>query len=382
MQPKRRSSLREEEHSQITINSTHSPACVKRRHSLHSGHNANWQVPQEPVEDEFSLPVGALDNAEHSPSSSMRGDSINSRFNMLESTLERMSEFNSRLLAQHSTLMEKLESLEEKVAMKDRETAMLGQKSKVITSITPSSAQLSEKIVSSIKEFKYVDFRLLLDNDEVEDQSHVLALDGEGNSLVLQHKEKKIKKKTISWTDWGVAWSKYIGILTSESGDSMLTSKLGKHYEVVYGLMKNGHKWREYDEGFRKKVESEDDVVFGSIHFELYFAAQMQALSKGVSNRGFCFAFNSFKGCRYSSCRFYHGCFKCQKSHSIIQCPLNQSTNRHDNTVPVRFSSPQSFTTRQNASSAGYQFSGPSFRSQRPFRPRASQYSLNQRPRQ
>ena len=164
-----------------------------------------------------------------------------------------------------------------------------------------------------------------------------------------------------------------------DSGDSRLTSKLCKHYEVVFNLMKNGHNWRDYDEGFRRKVETEKDVNFGCIHFELYFAAQSQVFSQRLKPVQKCLNFNSPKGCYWTACKYLHSCSKCNKPHSVLQCPINQFVNRQGGSQLVRFPSPQSSNIQDKVSFPGY---SSSFRSQQPYRPRTSQYSVSRVQRQ
>ena len=129
------------------------------------------------------------------------------------------------------------------------------EKSKsIITKVEPLSARLPKKVVAKILDHHYVDFRDLLDQAEEEDEPEQtpLGMDSLGNQVILKHKAHAKPRKSISWSDWGVAWSRFISILSPTAQDHTFVEKLSQHYEVVYGLMKSGCRWRQYDEKFRK----------------------------------------------------------------------------------------------------------------------------------
>ena len=253
---------------------------------------------------------------------------------------------------------------------------------RVITKVEPVAARLSPKIIEKIKEHKYVNFVELLEGpEEPEETNQTLSSDGRGNSIIFQSKHNKTSKKFLSFQEWGVAWSRFIGILTEDSPDRSLTANLSQHYEVVFGLMKSGGDWQKYDKKFRKLVETDPEVTFGSLHFDLYQAAK-SAVKTPSGKKPICYQFNSRRGCSLFYCSFSHSCSRCSLPHPAHQCPhrpfsYGQSVPQPAARLPVpagRFPAPAT-SSQQSSFRFGQGLTQYSSRTPRPFLPRGGQNS-------
>ena len=305
------------------------------------------------------------------------------RFVAIEASLGALAERNDRLLSQNESLQEQVADMREQLASRRAE-----ESGSVITKVLPVSALVPQKAIEKIRENKYVDFRELLQKKDAEESLQPLSKDAEGNEILIRRKAAKPPSRLISWSDWGVAFSRFGAILAEWRGDSSLPAKLGRHYETVYGLMKSGGKWRDYDERFRRLMETDIEVQFGSLHFDLYQDARTPVNpSPARSATKICLQFNSVRGCHWSPCKFVHICTLCSKPHPAFQCysrQHQQSSGQYQFPGPRQsgrgsgvltqagFSGPRA----ELSSSAGRGQSGQPFREQQPLQPGAGRGSF------
>ena len=250
------------------------------------------------------------------------GSESEARMVALEASVSAFADQNDKLYEQNQMLLDQMAGLQRRLA--DGPGSSSGN---VITKVTPFTANISAKTIEKIKEGKFVEFRKLLDSPEDEDStSRTLSTDGRGNSLVFKSKQVKNKKKRLSFTEWSLAWSRFRGVLESVPGGDNLPARLSQHFETIHGLLKSGADWQTYDRKFRKLVETDEDIVFGSVHFDLYRAASKSDVSTDSGPR--CFKFNSPRGCAFVHCKFNHSCLTCGLPHPVFQCPRRFSLNR------------------------------------------------------
>ena len=265
--------------------------------------------------------AGTADWNSHANDQSSNDESSQSRepdrLNAIEASLKVMADHNRQLMAQNSALIEKVADLQQNVAIMQEKS----RSGSIITKVEPLSARLPKKVVAKILDHHYVDFRDLLDQAEEEDEPEQtpLGMDSLGNQVILKHKAHAKPRKSISWSDWGVAWSRFISILSPTAQDHTFVEKLSQHYEVVYGLMKSGCRWRQYDEKFRKLVETDPEVSFGSIHLDLFQAARSPD-KVPHKPQPLCLKFNSVAGCVLQACKYAHVCRICSLPHPAFRC--------------------------------------------------------------
>ena len=250
------------------------------------------------------------------------GSESEARMVALEASVSAFADQNDKLYEQNQMLLDQMAGLQRRLA--DGPGSSSGN---VITKVTPFTANISAKTIEKIKEGKFVEFRKLLDSPEDEDStSRTLSTDGRGNSLVFKSKQVKNKKKRLSFTEWSLAWSRFRGVLESVPGGDNLPARLSQHFETIHGLLKSGADWQTYDRKFRKLVETDEDVVFGSVHFDLYQAASKSEVSTDSGRK--CYKFNSPRGCALFHCKFNHSCLTCGLPHPVFRCPRRFSLDR------------------------------------------------------
>ena len=97
-----------------------------------------------------------------------------------------------------------------------------------------------------------------------------------------------------------------------------------------------GFGWRRFDEQFRLGQEAHPSRSWGVLDSELWItvaAAPVMTASQSGSwtpyssvgacapKTGFCFGFNSVRGCHFRACKFLHKCSKCFAfGHSALLC--------------------------------------------------------------
>ena len=313
LQPKRRRSRRNRQSSSSDSSSEDErPQAVINRKRPRGG-EAEWGT-----DDALSDRSRGVQPVVHAPGNQhLQQD----RFGAIEASLSVLVEQNDSLLEQNQSLQRQVSALEEKVACRSHEG--IGA---VITKVIPVSARVPVKTAEKIRDRKYVDFRDMFERD-TEDQLQSISKDSEGNEILVRRKAA-IKRKSLSFTEWGIAWSRFSAILSEGNTEVSLVAKLSQHYEVVHGLMKSGGRWREYDERFRRLMETDEDVVFGSVHFDLYQEARTPVSTgrdgQGRQGQEVCLKFNSLAGCNLVRCKFSHICTSCSRYHPYHQCPSRQ----------------------------------------------------------
>ena len=122
-------------------------------------------------------------------------------------------------------------------------------------------------------------------------------------------------------------------------------AELLKYAEIVRmaAIQYPGLGWRTYDEQFRLMQESVPGRSWGNLDTELWLTVAAVSASsptnsslraptssvvqpvglKPPTKTGLCYAYNSTKGCNFSSCRFAHVCSKCFRGgHGAPWCRM------------------------------------------------------------
>ena len=293
------------------------------------GGDIAWAIPDE---QDFCHRRRSLSPRQHRiPQAKESHD--HDRLRSIESSLGALAACNDRLLSQNEALQQQVAHLESTMA-----NAPAGATGHVITQVRSVQSRVPSKIAEKIKEGKYIDFRDLLNTKEDANlnHSHTISTDNAGNQLVFKQAQSKIYKQEISWRDWGIAWSRFLAILTQASDDPSLAANLSHHFEVVNSLMQSGHNWRGYDEEFRKLVESDPIVKFGCLHFDLYQSAHIHLPNTSRPSgatlvRRFCYDYNSPAGCRRKWCKYSHSCSLCFQRHSALHCFSHKDSQARPN---------------------------------------------------
>ena len=235
----------------------------------------------------------------------------------------------------------------------------------------PLGFYLRDSVRASIREWRYVDFKTMMDESDVS----VARLELEGSTVVLGKEKEKSKK--ITWPAWLRAWNTYVAVATEEHvSRTGLAASMAKHFQAVEELKMGGRNWRQYDREYRKLIEK-NRALWGKVHSEtmdraraqededIIAARSMPASSgtfrgRGVDSsrqsnvkvpEGFCYSFH--KGfCTRVPCKFSHVCFNggCGGSHPFFRCPKPV-------TRPFRFPPPK-FSPRWRGNGRGNNHGG------------------------
>ena len=210
-------------------------------------------------------------------------------------------------------------------------TLLSGPSVGLISSPIPVGLHLKPNIRSLIFENKYVNFSLLLENQEPTTQDLRLEPTDDGSQRLVIGAPSS-KQKPISWLDWCSAWNTFIALLCDFRGDPALPAQLAKHFQTVQNLFRKNADWRRYDEQFRQLIEK-GLVQWGQVHQELIIESRLQAdIGKQPARRplqfsptgmpmGLCIRYNKFNTCQFSHlCKFSHRCAKCSGPHSALFC--------------------------------------------------------------
>ena len=220
----------------------------------------------------------------------------------------------------------------------------------------PLGLFLRDSIKNQIREWRYVDFKTMLD-DELPPAASYELLSKQGDTVVFADKSSSAQaKKLVSFTTWCKAWNTYVAVATDLHPMQGLAAKMLKHFEVVQELKLSGKRWRYYDERFRKLLEKgwtswgsahqatwaeasaqqDEDVATSS---RAFFAAgastshegsqrekiPVSALPQSKFPKGVCFDHHTSSSCRKSAgnCQFSHICFNgnCGGYHAFHKCP-------------------------------------------------------------
>ena len=221
----------------------------------------------------------------------------------------------------------------------------------------PLGLFLRDSIKAQIREWRYVDFKTMLD-DELPPAASWELLSKQGDTVVLADKSSSAQaKKLVSFTTWCKAWNTYVAVATDLHPMQGLAAKMLKHFEVVQELKLSGKRWRYYDERFRKLLEK-GWASWGAAHQATWAEASSQqdedvaanaraifaagsstssersaqrekipvsALPHSKFPKGVCWEHHESSNCRKSAsnCQFSHICFngECRGYHAFHKCP-------------------------------------------------------------
>ena len=209
----------------------------------------------------------------------------------------------------------------------------------------PLGLFLRESVKSAIKEWRYVDFKTMLDDEQPAASLELVTRKGE--TVVVDRLASPQSKKLIGYNTWTRAWNTYVAVATELHEERGLAAKMLKHFEVVQNLRMAGKSWRFYDERFRKLLER-GWASWGSTHegtLSEARAAQDEDLpaspvasgSKMVQSQkvaevpraeypnGVCYEHHESSSCKWNwkQCRYSHICFNgtCGGFHPFHMCP-------------------------------------------------------------
>ena len=187
-------------------------------------------------------------------------------------------------------------------------------------------------IIKKIKNNEFIPFHLLLKKSYNEEAEVFLTA-----SKQLQSKARD--PPTISFYEWTSAWNIYISVMSINSSDNTLTSRMCKHFEQVFILKEKKDDWRLYDTRFRKSV-AKGNAKWGDVQYNLVMDARAPsgssqggrdsntAAGEIVVPKYYCYSHHQSKSCRNSNCNYYHKCFVCGKFHSYLDCPKGKGTQQ------------------------------------------------------
>ena len=158
--------------------------------------------------------------------------------------------------------------------------------------------------------------------------------DKEGNITL---KNVKKNKRNLSIDEWTTAFHTFISVYHLKHADEL--QGILAYAELIRGAARdhpNSNAWRLYDELFRTKKASDPTRPWGMVDNQLWlalFCKPVQSNSfenpKGSdkNKHGFCFKFNSEKGCEMKRCNYAHKCSTCEaSSHGSSTCFKNGYT--------------------------------------------------------
>lgn len=193
----------------------------------------------------------------------------------------------------------------------------------------------------------YVDFSLLYQENAstvaaMSDKSSDLEFKLVGDRMVLKQ-ASKIRRKIDSLDKWQSAFHTFMSVFLMKHQHRW--AELLKYAETIRtaSFQFPGWGWKAYDEQFRLRQEANPSRSWGVVDPELWLTVAAAAVTHSSfatraaqpqgpqgAKQGHCFAFNSFKGCHFKSCRFQHRCDKClREGHGAHICRGN--TQRFDN---------------------------------------------------
>ena len=206
------------------------------------------------------------------------------------------------------------------------------------SSCVPLGSLLPMSIKEKIWQGMYVDFSLLFQENAatimaMRDKNPELEFTLVGGRMVVKQAVKP-RKKIDSLDKWQSAFHTFMSVYLMKHPDRW--SVLLKYAEIVRSaaLQFPGWGWKAYDEQFRLRQESNPAQSWGIVDSELWLTVAGAAVTSNYNSsstftpaasqtpkQGFCFAYNSYKGCHYKGCRFLHKCSRCyQSSHGLHVC--------------------------------------------------------------
>lgn len=192
-----------------------------------------------------------------------------------------------------------------------------------------TGSDIPDKIKNQIWSGQYVDFHLLLDNENLKFKFQ-FEMDGDNPEFhLVQHK----KSKPLTMSQWLTAWNKFTAIMCMKTPE--LGQFLPHHLDLILEMSREKGDWNFYDIQFRKLVEK-GEANWGTTHLELYLKAKLKSVNvqnmpqRYGSNprwpQGVCFSYHRGMGCRFGAqCKYQHKCFNCGFSHPFSTCkvPVN-----------------------------------------------------------
>lgn len=277
-------------------------------------------------------------------------DAVRANVETVSNNIQGTDEANDTLIVDDVISPEVLTDRPPQISVKNK---TCGQSNFVSCSLT-TGGNIPDKIKQNIWLGKFVDFRSLIDEDEVKFKFQFGKV-GENNELSLVEERNK---KSLSLNQWLTAWNKFTAIICTKTPD--LGSQLPHHLDIILEMSRDGGNWQYYDTEFRKLIEK-GEAQWGNTHLELFMRAKLQGRSNHTSTKnnntrwpiGVCFTFHRGMSCKYgNSCRYQHKCFNCGFNHPFSSCKKPVS-------LPFKFTTHSSNNNNSNNSKQFSNFNQP-----------------------
>ena len=118
----------------------------------------------------------------------------------------------------------------------------------------PLGLFLRESVKAAIQEWRYVDFKYML--DESEQPAATFQMASTSGATVVFDRGEAPSKKRISFAQWLRSWNVYVAVATDVHKEHGLAARMGKHFEKVEELKAPpGQRWFFTAEKHRQERE-------------------------------------------------------------------------------------------------------------------------------
>lgn len=199
----------------------------------------------------------------------------------------------------------------------------------------PRTGHVSQQLQKQIRKGEFVKFESLL-TDQPGSKQPKFRVNLETGSF-----DKVEDKQRLTFYQWINAFTIYMSIRIQGRPDE--TQGLLRHMQIVQQLQTQGKDAIGYDRQFRLLKVQHPNIQWGEYFAEIVdslpLTTQMYPVGQpgkigyrksrpfstpfrySDNNKSACYAFNSQRGCRFTSCRYTHKCSSCGKiGHSVIDC--------------------------------------------------------------
>ncbi len=215
-----------------------------------------------------------------------------------------------------------------------------------------AGATLDLKLKTRIWDREYIDLGLLAPRAELNPGPQVDFAYGRNSvsQLCLTPSKPRLPKNVNEWLKWFVIYASVYTAKFPEEAPEIFTY-ISKIFQF-YVRSPHTYTWRVYDELFRQLRQLAHDEKWHLTNDELLrqaedicvksFASNARTQEKpqykdsrndknvregGKKPTGFCYDFNSAKGCTRKGCIYAHICANCKASHPNTQCSKNKDAH-------------------------------------------------------
>ena len=212
----------------------------------------------------------------------------------------------------------------------------------------PLDLKISDRIKQKIWACEYVDLNTLLDNDDTDLSSYTIV---SNTGEPLRFGQTKSKPTIQGLGQWCSAFEIYLTIYCKKFPNDL--PKIMTYMKAIKFLAHKDGDFITYDKEFRY-LRQTMSLSWDTIHSGLWLECRDSKKKSNKQNNsnnfrpqskdgnrflgsvkhpiGYCYRFHSFGKCGRQSCKFNHGCYKCNDNpHSFSKCP-NANNDKIENT--------------------------------------------------